>query len=186
MNIFLVLCHPRRDSLTGTVADAFTKGALEAGHRVDFFDLYREGFNPVLEENDEPSNGRLDSYSNDIQENFNRLNKNEAVVMVFPLWWWSTPAMLKGWIDRVWNYGLTYGPAAHNLKKGAMFILPAHTEDELKKRNYLDAITTSLNVGVFHYNKIYDSEVVFLGGTNRGRKHCTLHIETAYKKGLKF
>ena len=83
MNIFLVLCHPRRDSLSGTVADAFAKGALEAGHRVDFFDLYREDFNPVLKENDEPSNGRLDSYSNDIQENFKRLNKMR-------LWLWCS------------------------------------------------------------------------------------------------
>ncbi len=66
--------------------------------------------------------------------------------------------MLKGWIDKVWNYGLTYGPTNLNLKKGAM--LPAHTEDELKKRNYLDGII-SLNTGVFHYNKINDSEIVF-------------------------
>ena len=122
---FLVLCHPIRVSLSGSVVDAFTKGALEAGHKVDFFDLYGERFSPVLKETDEPSTESLYSYSNDVQENFTRLNKNEAVVMVFPLWWWSTPAMLKGWVDRVWNYGLTYGPTNHNLKKGTMFILPA-------------------------------------------------------------
>ena len=57
-----------------------------------------------------------------------------------------------------------------------MLILPAHTEDELKKRNYLDAITISLNIGVFHYNEIYDSEIVFLGGTGRERKHFANHM----------
>ena len=46
MNIFLVLCHPRRDSLTGTVADAFTKGALEAGHRVDFLIYIAKALTP--------------------------------------------------------------------------------------------------------------------------------------------
>ncbi len=186
MNIFLVFCHPRRDSLSGTVADAFVKGTVQAGHKVDFFDLYRENFDPVLREIDEPNDGNLDSYSREVQESFTRLNQNDAVVMVFPLWWWSVPAMLKGWIDRVWNYGLTYGPTTHNIKKGAMLLLPAHTEEELKKRNYLEAIKTSLNVGVFHYNKIYDSELIFLGGTDRGRKHCEKHIKTAYDKGLMF
>jgi len=36
MKIFLVFCHPRRDSLTGTVADAFLKGASEADHEIEF------------------------------------------------------------------------------------------------------------------------------------------------------
>ena len=53
MKIFLLLCHPKRDSLFGTAADAFAKGALEEEHKVDFFDLYREGFNPILRENDD-------------------------------------------------------------------------------------------------------------------------------------
>ena len=75
MNIFLVLCHPRRESLSGSVADAFTKGALEAGHDVDFFDLYREGFDPVLKETDGPSTGSLGSYSNDVQKHFISLIK---------------------------------------------------------------------------------------------------------------
>ena len=186
MKILLVLCHPRRDSLSGNVADAFAKGASDAGHKVDFLDLYREKFNPVLEVPDEPNDGKVESYSKEVQEGFTRLNNNEAVVMVFPLWWWSMPAMLKGWIDRVWNYGLTYGPSKHNIKKGAMLILPAHTEKDLKKRNYLDAIRTSLDVGIFNYNEINDSELIFLGGTDQGREHCKKHIKMAYEKGLEF
>ena len=186
MKILLVLCHPRRNSLSGNVADAFAKGASEAGHKIDFLDLYGEKFNPVLKVSDEPNDGNLENYSKEVQEGFIRLNNNEAVVMVFPLWWWSMPAMLKGWIDRVWNYGLTYGTSQHNIKKGAMLILPAHTEEDLKKRNYLDAIRTSLDVGIFNYNEINDSELTFLGGTDQGREHCKNHIKTAYNKGLEF
>ena len=38
-----------------------------------------------------------------------RIERNQAPVIVFPVWWWSMPAILKGWIDRVWNNGWAYG-----------------------------------------------------------------------------
>ena len=101
MKILVVLCHPRSDSLTGKVAEAFSNGAKSNGHTVEFVDLYKEEFNPVLESKDEPNNGELINYSKEVQIEFNRLNSNDAVVMIFPLWWWAMPAMLKGWIDRV-------------------------------------------------------------------------------------
>ena len=96
------------------------------------------------------------------------------------------PAMLKGWIDRVWNYGLTYGEANHNLKKALMISLAAHTTEELNKRNYYDAIETSLNIGILDYNQILDRELVILGGTTLGEDHCAKHIDFAYNKGCSF
>lgn len=59
-NLLVVICHPRRNSLTGVLAD--------------------------------------------------------AIAMFFPVWWWSAPAMLKGWIDRAWNYGWAYGWAGTNAR----------------------------------------------------------------------
>jgi len=38
-----------------------------------------------------------------------RIERNDAIAMFFPVWWWSMPATLKGWIDRVWNHGWAYG-----------------------------------------------------------------------------
>ena len=186
MKILVVLCHPRSDSLTGKVAEAFSNGARLNGHTIEFVDLYKEQFNPVLQIKDEPNDGNLVNYSEEVQIEFNRLNSNDAVVMIFPLWWWSMPAMLKGWIDRVWNYGLTYGEATHNLKKAMMISLAAHTKEELEKRNYYNAIETSLNIGILNYNDIIDRELVILGGTQLGEEHCAKHIELAFNKGCSF
>jgi NAD(P)H dehydrogenase (quinone) len=186
MKVLVVLCHPRADSLTGKVAEAFSAGLKSAGHKLEFVDLYKENFNPVLEIEDEPSDGKISNYSVAVQREFNRLNTNDAVVMIFPLWWWAMPAMLKGWIDRVWNYGLTYGEANHNLKKALMISLAAHTTEELNKRNYYDAIETSLNIGILDYNQILDRELVILGGTTLGEDHCAKHIDFAYNKGCSF
>ena len=47
MKILVVLCHPRSDSLTGKVAEAFSNGARLNGHTIEFVDLYKEQFNPV-------------------------------------------------------------------------------------------------------------------------------------------
>ncbi len=117
MKILVVLCHPRSNSLTSQIAEAFSQGAIKAGHQVELLDLYKENFDPVLRIEDEPNDGSLENYTLEVQSEFKRLNNNDAVVMVFPLWWWSLPAMLKGWIDRVWNYGLMYGSNEHNIKK---------------------------------------------------------------------
>ena len=139
-----------------------------------------------MEVKDKPNDGDITNYSNEVQREFNRLNNNDAVAMIFPLWWWAMPAMLKGWVDRVWNFGLTYGDANHNLKKALMISLAAHTTEELKKRNYHDAIETSLNIGILDYNKIINRELVILGGTTLGEDHCAKHIDFAYNKGCSF
>ena len=54
MKILVVFCHPRRASLTGAIADAFVEGASDAGHEIEFADLYGENFDPHLHEADEP------------------------------------------------------------------------------------------------------------------------------------
>ena len=78
------------------------------------------------------------------------------------------------------------GDANHNLKKALMISLAAHTTEELKKRNYHDAIETSLNIGILDYNKIINRELVILGGTTLGEDHCAKHIDFAYNKGCSF
>ena len=86
MKILVVLCHPREESLTAQVANSFIKGAISNGNEVELVDLYKENFNPVLNIQDEPNDGNLLNYSQEVQFEFNRLNNNEAVVMIFPLW----------------------------------------------------------------------------------------------------
>jgi NAD(P)H dehydrogenase (quinone) len=58
----------------------------------------------VLREPDEPDWGNPDKvYSSGVIREMERIERNQATVIVFPVWGWSMPAMLKGWIDRVWK-----------------------------------------------------------------------------------
>ncbi|MGC6744074.1 NAD(P)H oxidoreductase [Escherichia coli] len=78
--------------------------------QVTELDLYRRNFNPVMTPEDEPDWKNMDKrYSPEVHQLYSELLEHDTLVVVFPLWWYSFPAMLKGYIDRVWNNGLAYG-----------------------------------------------------------------------------
>ncbi|MDA6765204.1 NAD(P)H oxidoreductase [Escherichia coli] len=108
--IYLVWAHPRHDSLTAHIADAIHQRAMERKIQVTELDLYRRNFNPVMTPEDEPDWKNMDKrYSPEVHQLYSELLEHDTLVVVFPLWWYSFPAMLKGYIDRVWNNGLAYG-----------------------------------------------------------------------------
>lgn len=152
MNILLVFCHPRRRSLTGAVADAFAEGAEAVGHDVEFADLYGEGFDPRLHEADEPDWDIDDKrYTEAVYAEMRRMDRNDAIVLVFPVWWWSMPAMLKGWIDRVWNLGFAYGPKSLAHAHGLAIGVAAASAQAFAKRGYDQAFSTQIVAGIMNY-----------------------------------
>jgi NAD(P)H dehydrogenase (quinone) len=115
VNVLLVYCHPRADSFCAALRDAALAGLQAAGHMVEIRDLYAEGFAAALtaEERaryyDESANRR------GIEDHVASLRWAEALLLVYPTWWYAMPAMLKGWLDRVWVPGVAFrlgGPGA--------------------------------------------------------------------------
>lgn len=114
MRLLLVVAHPRAGSLTHRAAAAFARAVAEGGHEVEMADLMAEGFDPVLRVADEPDwADPTKPWAADVVAEMARIERNEATVLVFPVWWWSMPAILKGWIDRVWANGWAYGGRAY-------------------------------------------------------------------------
>ena len=97
-NALWVSAHPRSDSLTATLRDAGVARLRADGWSVDVADLYAEGFDPVL----------VEEGGADVRAEQRRLVAADLVVLQFPLWWYGPPAMLKGWIDRVFERGFAY------------------------------------------------------------------------------
>lgn len=163
MKILLVFCHPRRQSLSGSVAEAFEAGALKAGHEIEWADLYGEGFDPVLMPEDEPDwSGAAKRYSDTVHQEMERVDRNDAIVMVFPIWWWSMPAMLKGWVDRVWNKDWAYGGKQLKHKFGLMIGLGANDEEGFEKHAYTMAMGVQMPYGIMSYCGIPDNRLVVL------------------------
>jgi NAD(P)H dehydrogenase (quinone) len=150
---FLVVAHARRGSLTHAVAAAFAGAAEDGGHQVEMADLAVEGFDPVLSPEDEPDwNSPAKAYSPAVQAEMARVARNEATVMVYPIWWWSMPALMKGWIDRVWNHGWAHGGGAkYPHAKVAILAIAGGDQAGFVKRGHDQAMLTQIETGILHY-----------------------------------
>ena len=101
MRILLIYCHPRPDSYCAALREVATEALKSAGHVVEVRDLYAEGFYPVLDAEERGRYYDEGDHRPDISSHVASLLRAEALVFVYPTWWFSPPATLKGWFDRV-------------------------------------------------------------------------------------
>lgn len=126
MNTLIVISHPLNDSLCKHLAGLVETRLKQLGHKVTIEDLYAEDFKPALTVAERKSYYAEQYDSSDISLQQKRLQDADAIVLLFPTWWFGFPAMLKGWFDRVWGPGIAYDhasdfgpikPRLNNLKK---------------------------------------------------------------------
>ena len=94
------------------MARAAIDALTEAGHEVQIEDLYQTGFAPALTVDERRSYYGPAFDSTEVQSQVDRLLAADALVLVFPTWWFGFPAILKGWFDRVWAPGIAYDHAS--------------------------------------------------------------------------
>jgi putative NADPH-quinone reductase len=109
VRILLVFCHPYEESFGAALADCATEALLAAGHEVRTIDLYRDGFDPVLGRQEWLNYlGQTDKNIAKLREHVDALLWAEGLVLVYPTWMYGPPAMLKGWMERVWLPGVAF------------------------------------------------------------------------------
>jgi NAD(P)H dehydrogenase (quinone) len=119
----IVAAHPEPTSFAMALAATARDALAAAGREVVMLDLYAEGFDPVLTAGDFTDRldpGRLrpmeeqhhaaehDTFEPLLARHIELLRWADLVVLAGPMWWFSIPAMLKGWIDRVFANGVAY------------------------------------------------------------------------------
>lgn len=129
MNVFIVHAHPERRSLNGALLDFATQHLAARGHTVEVSDLHAMRWKPVLDAEDFPARDpreRFDPMADarsafdlgtqrpDVLAEQGKLRRADAVILQFPLWWFTMPAILKGWVDRVYANGFAYGVGEHS------------------------------------------------------------------------
>lgn len=111
MKCLVVSAHPLENSLCAHLTGHVVDTLKNSGHQVVEEDLYAQHFDPVLSAVERGSYYK-DSYDiGAIADQTKRLIEAEALILVFPTWWFSFPAILKGWFDRVWGPGIAYDHA---------------------------------------------------------------------------
>jgi NAD(P)H dehydrogenase (quinone) len=113
MHVLLVYSHPRADSFCSALRDAAASALRSTGHTVEVRDLYAEGFVPPMGPDE-----RSRYYSDfpdlrGIEDHIAALQRADALLLVYPTWWFGLPAMLKGWFDRVWVPGVAFRLREH-------------------------------------------------------------------------
>jgi NAD(P)H dehydrogenase (quinone) len=105
MNVYVVIGHQRQGSYCHAIAAAAVEELRAAGHEVVCHDLYAERFDPILPDEEIPKGAALDPV---IEQHCRELAAADGYVVVHPNWWAMPPAILKGWLDRVWRQGVVY------------------------------------------------------------------------------
>jgi NAD(P)H dehydrogenase (quinone) len=108
MRFLVVYAHPVKESFVSALHDCAVAALRSAGHEVDDCDLYAEEFQPVLSRE-----ARIDYHDMTVNRRhapreIERLLRCNGLVLVYPTWWNGMPAMLKGYIDRVWLPGVAF------------------------------------------------------------------------------
>jgi NAD(P)H dehydrogenase (quinone) len=129
MNVLVVYAHPEPRSLNGSLNRFTVERLRQRGHEVRVSDLYAMRWKAAADADDFPArepgrrlNMMADSahayegrtLTTDVAEQQAALQWADAVIFQFPLWWFSMPAILKGWVDRVYARGFAYGVGEHS------------------------------------------------------------------------
>ncbi len=160
MHATIVVAHPIHQSLTQEMARRVSEAIIAsgAGHSAEIVDLMAEGFDPRFTVQDIAVLAEEAAPSQDVLAEQARLDRSDALVLVYPVYWWSMPALLKGWIDRVFvnGWAYDYSPETGVVKK--LGRLPIHLiaigaadRGTYDRHGYAEAMKVQIDHGIFDY-----------------------------------
>ncbi|MCA5923875.1 MULTISPECIES: NAD(P)H-dependent oxidoreductase [Curtobacterium] len=156
MPTLIVTAHPDPDSLTHHVADRL-RAALPEG-TVETADLAAEGFDPRFTLADRHTYRTGTDAPPEVVAEQQRIDRATDLVLVFPVWWWSMPALLKGWVDRVFVNGWAFdvepeGGMRRNLGRLTVHLVPIAGDDAgvYERHGYAEALRTQIEHGIVDF-----------------------------------
>lgn len=175
MNILIVYAHPEPKSFNGAMKDLAVSVLTKQGHQVQVSDLYEMKFKALAdqedfaeleypeflkEQNEQNFASGKGKLAQDIVAEQEKLLWADFLILQFPLWWFSLPAIMKGWVDRVFTTGFSYGGGKLYDKGGlkgkkAMLTLttggPASRYSSTGLNADIEKILFAINHGILHF-----------------------------------
>lgn len=181
----VVLAHPEPKSLSGAYKDEIVRLTEDTGNEVIVRDLYNLGFHPVLSAEDFGAfkKGEVPA---DIQLEQDYIRCADLITFIYPIWWTGMPAMMKGYIDRVFSRGFAYDiTGLGEIKKlltGKKIILLNNfgmAYDEYEKTGMLDALRKTSDTGIFEFCGMEVQAHHFFGHMdNSSKEERSAHLQT--------
>lgn len=176
MNVLVVYAHHEPSSFTASMKNTVIEVLSRQGHAVVMSDLYGQGFSAVAQKWDfvttsgkhfnymleQKHSANLDyAFSPDIVAEIEKIQQANLILFIFPIWWFSVPAILKGWFDRVLAMGVTWDSGRiyeNGLLRGkqAMVVAsaggpPSYYKHEGKHRATVNEILHPVNHGTLAF-----------------------------------
>ncbi|MEK2607598.1 NAD(P)H-dependent oxidoreductase [Pseudomonas shirazensis] len=158
MHALIVIGHHDPESLTHALAAQIAEGLADAGHSSSLADLATERFDPRFGLADHAVHRRLATAPADVLREQARIERADALVLVYPVYWWSMPALLKGWVERVFSNGwaFDYLPDGRLIKKlnglpVQLVGLAGADAGTFVRHGYGHAMATQIEHGIFDY-----------------------------------
>lgn len=161
MNVLIVYAHPNPESFNHAMLQSVVSGLESSGHKVNIKDLYAEDFDPVLRADDLAAlqSGEIPPRIKAEQE---ALLWAESLIIIYPLWWFDRPAILKGWFDVVFTNQVAFsfndkgvqGLLKH--KKALVMITAGGTEEYFHNTDAMHLIHRPVTDGTLGFCGIKD------------------------------
>jgi NAD(P)H dehydrogenase (quinone) len=108
VQVLVIYCHPVAESFAAAAHGIILQTLAARGHEVVDVDLYAENFDPVMSRQERLDYQNTERNIRPVRKYDEQLATAEAIVLVYPAWWYGMPAMLKGYFDRVWLPGVAF------------------------------------------------------------------------------
>ncbi|NOV01750.1 NAD(P)H-dependent oxidoreductase [Paenibacillus planticolens] len=152
MNHLIVYAHPSKVSFNHAILQTAIEGLQQKGHDVRVRDLYEIGFEPALK-----SSEIIGGIGEDVLEEQAYLKWADVITFIYPIWWTGMPAIMKGYIERVFSYGFAYkyvnGVQMGLLKGKKVVILNTQGKSlaEYEASGMQQALRLTSDKGIFEY-----------------------------------
>lgn len=192
MNHLIVYAHPLEDSFNHALLETAVNALQNNGHHVVVRDLNSLGFDPVLSRSD-LQQLRAGTVPKEILEEQKQIKNAEVITLIYPLWWTGMPAVLKGYIDRVFSYGFAYQYTEEGTiegllsdKKGMMITTYGTPDAYYDASGMTQALKLTSDTGIFDFCGIDLQEHRFFGGISTSddtaRKEMLGTVKSIYAK----
>lgn len=168
MKHLVVIAHPNPESFNHAILETTVHALKLKGHNVVVRDLYAIDFQPVLKPQDTAAM-KAGQTPDDIKTEQEHIANADAITFIYPIWWTGMPAILKGYVDRVFSYGFAYAYGEQGidklLKGKKSLIINTHgTPKEIYDQIGMTAgLKVTSDTGIFEFTGIEPVEHLLFG-----------------------
>lgn len=159
MHSLIVTAQPETDAYSHAIAREVIAGIKTSENDTfELLDLATSGFDATFNTADYAVFRNNATPPDDVRAEQLRVDRADALILIYPVFWWSMPAVMKGWIDRVFTQGWAYFDESGkdtvrllNRLSVQTIAIGAATERTYQRRGYADAMKTQIDQGIFGY-----------------------------------